>query len=243
MKFKKAWKISLFVILGLVVMLTGLFLLYVSDYSRADQVALDVLASGQVESFNQGEYLVFAAKEGGVASKDGLIFYPGGKVEYSAYAPLLQQLAEQGITSVLVKMPFNLAVFGIDKGAKALELAPEVKNWYIGGHSLGGVMASSFAEKQQNALSGMIFLGAYSISKASLPILEIYGSEDKGLDKTKLAKVSTKIEILGGNHAFFGNYGTQKGDGTATITRAEQQKITVEGIANFIKDTSAKKMK
>lgn len=239
MKSKKIRKISLLVILALAVLLTSSFFLYVSDYYRADQVALDVLANSQVESFDQGEYLVFKAKDV-LTSKNGLIFYPGGKVEYLAYAPLLQQLAEQGITSVLVKMPFQLAVFGIDKGAKALELVPEVQNWYIGGHSLGGVMASSFAEKQQNTFSGMIFLGSYSISKASLPTLEIYGSEDNGLDITKLSKVSTKIEILGGNHAFFGNYGTQKGDGTATITRAEQQERTVAGIVSFIKDISAK---
>ena len=40
----------------------------------------------------------------------GFIFYPGGKVGYTAYAPLILALAEQDILCVLLEMPFNLAV-------------------------------------------------------------------------------------------------------------------------------------
>ena len=42
------------------------------------------------------------------------------------------------------------------------------------------------------------------------------------------------MEIEGGNHAQFGNYGPQKGDLPATISAQDQQAQTVEAIANFL---------
>lgn len=47
------------------------------------------------------------------ADATGLIFYPGGKVQYEAYAPLLYHLAENGIFCVLLHMPGNLAVLSV----------------------------------------------------------------------------------------------------------------------------------
>ncbi|MBN2882364.1 MAG: hypothetical protein JXN10_02475, partial [Clostridia bacterium] len=44
-----------------------------------------------------------------------------------------------------------------------------------------------------------------------------------------------KLEITGGNHAYFGNYGEQKGDGTASISREEQQNITAKAVIDFMK--------
>ena len=76
-------------------------------------------------------------------------------------------------------------------------------------------------------LDGLILLGAYPINDADIPTIAIYGSEDMGLDEAKLAAAQVKYEILGGNHAYFGNYGEQKGDGTASITRDSQQEQAV----------------
>ncbi|MNC40977.1 Alpha/beta hydrolase family protein [compost metagenome] len=171
-------------------------------------------------------------------SDTGLIFYPGGKVEATAYTPLLKQLSQNGITCVLVKMPFNLAVFDIDAAEHVYEKFPNIQKWYIGGHSLGGAMASSYANKNSDKIEGLILLGAYPVgdsdSGLDLPTLAIYGSEDMVLDKEKLAGTPNKHEIPGGNHAYYGNYGKQKGDGTATITREEQQHQAVEEIIHFI---------
>jgi predicted alpha/beta-hydrolase family hydrolase len=131
-------------------------------------------------------------------------------------------------------MPFHLAVFGVNSAEPVYDLVPEVTQWYLGGHSLGGAMASSYVGKHEEDLKGLILLGAYPVKDSILPTLAIYGSEDKVLNKDKLTLAKTKVEIAGGNHAYYGNYGEQKGDGIATISREEQQNQCVELISKFI---------
>lgn len=160
-----------------------------------------------------------AANDSGV----GLIFYPGGKVEAAAYLPLLERLREGGVACVLVKMPFHLAVFDINAADHVYSAVPSATRWYIGGHSLGGAMASSYVAGNEGGLAGLILLGAYPVNDSPIPTLCIYGSEDIQLDLTKLANVENVIRIEGGNHAQFGDYGPQEGDGTAAISREEQQ--------------------
>ncbi len=138
-------------------------------------------------------------------------------------------------------MPFNLAVFGVNRGDSVIEKFPEIQKWYIGGHSLGGAMASSYANKHIDKVLGLILLGAYSVNTASLPTIVIYGSEDGVLNRSKLEDVKDKVEIAGGNHAYFGNYGEQDGDGTAIITREEQQNQSILKILDFINSQQKKK--
>jgi len=58
--------------------------------------------------------------------------------------------------------------------------------------------------------------------------------EDKILDRSKLSGGRNEEEIEGGNHAQFGNYGAQKGDGAASISAEEQQNFTADQIDIFI---------
>ena len=174
----------------------------------------------------------------------GFIFYPGGKVEYTAYIPLMQACAENGILCVIVEMPFNLAVFDINAADGIQKEYPQIENWYIGGHSLGGSMAASYLEKHTNEYEGLILLGSYStadLSDDELEVLSIYGSEDQVLNREKyndnisnLPKNFKEIVIEGGCHAYFGMYGAQDGDGTPSITNEEQIQQTVEYIAQMI---------
>jgi pimeloyl-ACP methyl ester carboxylesterase len=115
------------------------------------------------------------------------------------------------------------------------------KRWYIGGHSLGGVVAEMLTEEE--SWDGLILLAAYPTGAVNEPLLTIYGSEDGVLNMEKYADAetsgywpddTTEVVIEGGNHAGFGDYGDQKGDGTASITPAEQQEITAEAISKFI---------
>jgi len=228
---KKRIKIIILSIVTILVLLSGGFLIYAADYSHADQTAM-ALAEDNTQVTPQGDLLIL---DPAVPGDTGFIFYPGGKVEAEAYLPLLDQLRDQGITCVLVKMPFNLAVFNKNGGEAAFDTRPEIKHWIIGGHSLGGVMASSFAVDHPDQIETVILLGAYvydgwSPDKA----LTIYGSEDQVLDQTKVDYETNVLVINGGNHANYGDYGKQKGDGTATISKAEQQKQTVEAILAFI---------
>ena len=156
-----------------------------------------------------------------------------GKVEAEAYAILLKGIQDAGIRVFLVEMPFNLAVFDANAAEKIIEDNPMIKHWYIGGHSLGGAMASQFAEKHADRLDGLILLAAYPLNDAMDKVLLIAGSEDRVLDQTKLEGFDVNW-IEGGNHANFAHYGVQKGDGEALIDKDEQIKMTQMWIIEFM---------
>ncbi len=231
----KAGKRILLALLALVLLLAAAFLVYAADYRRADETALALLDSSAV---TQDGTLTILAADPGNDSGAGLIFYPGGKVEETAYLPLLERLREGGVTCVLVKVPLRLAVFHINAADAVYDRVPGVSRWYIGGHSLGGAMASSYAAGNEDRLDGLILLGAYPVNDSPIDALCIYGSEDIQLDLSKLAGVSNVLRLEGGNHAQFGNYGPQEGDGTATISRESQQAQAAEAILAFINDVS-----
>lgn len=238
-KEKKVFRIVLVSIVAFIAVLIGGFYIYTLDYYRADAAAVPAMGttSTGVKIESESGLTIFYPKPDNDI-KTALIFYPGGKVEDVAYAPLLEQLSNEGLTCVLVKMPFNLAVFNIGAADSVYKLLPDIKNWYIGGHSLGGAMASSYVGKNSEKLSGLILLGAYPVNASNLPILVVYGSEDIKLDLSKIEGVKNVVQIAGGNHAQFGNYGVQKGDGNASISREYQQAQTVKAIVTFIKDTN-----
>ena len=125
------------------------------------------------------------------------------------------------------------------------EMYPEITEWYIGGHSLGGSMAATYLSDNTEDFRGLVLLGAYStadISDADMKVLSVYGSEDKVLNKEKyneykpnLPENFTEVVIDGGCHAYFGMYGEQEGDGVATISNQEQIEKTADSISGFIK--------
>ena len=220
----------------------GLYL-YVSDYYRSDIEAIEAFAGNTDVEMRELE-------DGSVAFipheyTAGVIFYPGGKVEYTAYEPLMRALAERGILAVLVKMPLNLAVLKSNAADGIPEEFANVEKWYMAGHSLGGSMAASYIAKNSNEFDGLIMLAAYStadLTGSGIKVLSIYGSLDRVMNDEKYAEYLSNLPtdytehvIDGGNHAGFGMYGEQKGDGTAVITNAEQIVITADAIANFVK--------
>ena len=216
---------------------------YINDYYHADNEALAVLGSVETDEVivSQKDGMAVFLPRGG--SDTGLIFYPGGKVEYSAYAPLLYRCAEMGITCVLVEMPGNLAVLDINAADGIQERYTHVNEWYLAGHSLGGAMASSYLASHAEAYEGMILLGAYATEPLNGDkVLSIYGSEDRVLNMEKyeenranLPADYTELIIDGGCHAYFGAYGAQEGDGVPTITAETQWDITAQAIAQFVK--------
>ena len=127
----------------IVLLLCGLCWWYAADCYHADDVTEYMRSSENVSVRQDGNAVGFVPDE----AVQGLIFYPGGKVEHIAYAPLMRKLADHGILCVLVEMPLNLAVMDIDAADGIQERYPQIKSWYIGGHSLGGSMAASHAAK------------------------------------------------------------------------------------------------
>ncbi len=113
---------------------------------------------------------------------------------------------------------------------------------------MGGAMAARFADGNPDLIDGLVLLAAYppkddNLADDDLEVLSIYGSRDNVLDKDKLNDRKDLLppdadffDIVGGNHAQFGDYGKQKGDGIASISREEQQNVTVEKIVDLLED-------
>lgn len=217
--------------------------LYLNDYYAAAPSALETLASpapGVTVTLGNRRTLIFSPD----APIAGIIFYPGGKVQYEAYAPLMEALAQRGILCVLLHMPANLAVLNINAGDGVPEQYPEVNEWYLAGHSLGGSMAAVHLSTNMDRYKGLILLASYStknLADSKLKVLSLYGSEDGVLGmeayNRNLANLPADIAeqiILGGSHALFGDYGAQEGDGTPTISGEEQIRIAADAIAEFV---------
>lgn len=230
MSRRKKWLIaggSVFLILAV---LTGAFFWYVSDYYRAEDVALAVMAQDNGIAVQDNLTILSPA----YLTDTAMIFYPGAKVEAEAYLPLLDQIRQTGITCILVHMPFRMAIFDADAAEAVISQFPEIQHWYMAGHSMGGAMASKFASDHPDQVDGLILMGAYIYGDyPDEDTLTIYGSLNQSVED-HIDYTENIVEIEGGNHAQFGNYGPQKGDPTATISAEEQQRQTVEAIETFL---------
>ena len=228
-RHKKLW-IFLAAVLLVCAGLAGAFAWYVSDYYRAEDTALEVLA--QNNNITVQDNLTVLSPS--YPTDTALIFYPGAKVEAEAYLPLLDQIRQTGVTCILVHMPFNMAIFDWDAAEDILPRFPEIQHWYMAGHSMGGAMASQFASEHPEQLDGLILLGAYIYGDyPDDDALTVYGSLNQSVED-HIDYTENIVEIQGGNHAQFGNYGPQKGDLPATISAQEQQEQTVAAIEDFI---------
>ena len=237
-KLKTVYVILLGVLVAAMV-LVGAFLLYVSDYYHAEVDPQERAIFSDIRMLDANDVLI--ADPGN--AKTALILYPGGKVDHRAYEMLALRIAQAGILCIVPKMPFNLAVFGINRAERYITAHPEIEHWYVGGHSLGGSMAAGFAAKHVPMVDGLVLLASYSvddISSLPLKVLSITAGNDTVLSreayekyKTNLPEGFTELVIEGGNHAGFASYGAQKGDGTATLAAAEQQAAVAEAVAVF----------
>ena len=218
--------------IGIVVaMFASTFFIYVAIYYKATPEALSVLNQPNVSV--EADDLIYIASS--VRSDTALIFYPGAKVEYTAYLPILEQIVDEvGIDVVLVKMPFNMAIFDQNRALEVMHLYQDINTWYLGGHSMGGAMASSFSSNHPDDVEGLILMGSYIYGDVDpKDALTIYGSFNESVAE-KIDYTENVVVIEGGNHAQFGNYGEQKGDVPATISTLKQQTVTVEAIKAFI---------
>ncbi|MFT5873178.1 MAG: putative esterase [Clostridium sp.] len=240
---KNKWKYFIAIIPIIIIVIIAT---YSNDYYKAMPEAKIMLRSNDKVEYKSSPWIEYTAKNKIITK--GLIIYPGGKVSPEAYAPLAEKVAESGFKVVIAPMLLNLAVLSPNKADYVIEKYPQIKQWYIAGHSLGGVMAARFVYKNHDKINGLILLAAYpeksnNLSSSGVKVLSIYGTKDGfvGKDKIdeskKLLPKSTKwIPIQGGNHSQNGWYGFQKGDNTATITRDEQQNIIGKSIVEFISD-------
>ena len=240
---KRFFKIVFFTILNIILIGSIGFIIYANIYYHAEDVDDYIKSDEYVNVIETDKYIVFMPDEGKATA--GLIFYPGAKVEEKAYSELMYNLAKLNIFAAIVKMPLRFAFFNPDGANDVInDYNDKVDYFYIGGHSLGGVMASSYAKKNEDKLEGIILLASYpmdDLKDSKLWSLSIYGTKDSVLNrnnyeasKEKLPKNNFEYVIDGGNHANYASYGKQNRDGDASITKESQINITVLKIVEFI---------
>lgn len=224
---------------AILILLLGAFLVYAGSYYRADAAAAAALVSdAEVEVVQTAYGWLFDGPSGDCAC----VFYPGAKVEETAYAPFLHRLAAAGVDVCLLRVPLRFAFFAPNKAAAVMEQY-DYARWFVGGHSLGGAIAALYAAEHGDGLDGLILCAAYPTRALDDDLTEIllYGSEDTVLNREKLEEGrqfapdnSLELVIEGGNHAQFGSYGEQKGDGTPSLSAEEQWEEAVRFITDAL---------
>ena len=238
-KKHRGLRIFLIVMAAIIVAAGVTFARYVNDYYHADDRAATALQSTeavQVRTLDNGD-IAFEPRD----PQAGIVFYPGAKVQAEAYAPLMQALAQRGFLGVIVPMPFNLAVLNVNGADGIQEQFPAVQKWILMGHSLGGSMAAAYADGHNGQWAGLVLLASYSMNDLTdndIDILSIRGDNDEVLNMDmynrksgNLAYDTAEVVVPGGNHAQFGDYGPQAGDGEPTISVEKQQERTADAIA------------
>lgn len=174
----------------------------------------------------------------------GFVFSPGARVDARAYAGLLRPLAQAGYLVIVLKEPFGVALLDVGHAQAAISVHPEIRSWAVGGHSLGGVAAASFADSHAFEVKALVLYAGYparTLTRHDLLVLSVSGSAD-GLAtpaKVEAAKADLPpgtryVVVQGGVHGFFGDYGDQSGDGRPSVDRAVAQGEIVSSTRAFL---------
>ncbi len=225
-------------ILIIILAIFGVVAIYLGDYSKADDVAMEIYEANS-------ESLEFTGDNNEV----GFIIYPGGKVDEIAYVRTAKLLSDNGYNAIVAKFPFNIGFLGINKADDIMDKYPQVEKWVMIGHSLGGVSASVYTNENDEKVAGLVLEASYStedLKDTDIQVLSLRGSNDQVLNFEGYveAQVNYSIEdnnykeivIEGANHAGFGNYGLQKGDGENTIGYEAQQEVVVNEVLKLIEN-------
>ncbi len=237
---KRKYKISIIIFIIIIISLAW----YLKPYTPGKEV--EYIFDNNEVKVKENKWLTFEPVD--TETNTGFIFYPGARVKPKAYAPLAHDIAKSGYKVIIVPMPLNLAVLGVNRAERVMNQYEEITDWVIGGHSLGGAMAARYTYNNYSKLSGLILLASYpadnnDLSDKDIKVLSIYGGNDgitslKKIDNSRdnLPDDTEYIEIKGGNHSQFGWYGFQDGDDEAGISREKQQSIIVDAIKQFLTD-------
>lgn len=235
----KKWQKTSLVTLGIIVGVAAIACLFLiaTPYKLVNQESMESTDVVAVKE-NSGWISFFPTEE---SDEAGIIFYPGGRVEAAAYAPLGKMLAEEGVPFIIAKMPLHLAVLNPEKADKIIEKYDD-REWVIAGHSLGGAMAAKYVKNNPDKVTGLILMAAYPSEDDDLTsfkgdVITFEAQLDGVIDEEKLTKADSRLPsqmytfiIQGGNHSQFGDYGLQKGDNEASIPKEEQWERIVQGI-------------
>jgi len=240
MKFAKPLLLGFFIV---AVAVLG-FIIWANSVLGPAPEAFGALRSDAQVAVSLDQFVVF--QPANKKTTTAFVFYPGSRVDYRSYAVPLHKIAAEGYLVILLPVRLNLALLDANAADRAISAFPAIRHWAIGGHSLGGVAAASYASKHD--IDGLVLWASYPANEAlknsKIKVISIYGTQDISSadvfeNKRLLFPLDAEFVVIqGGNHAQFGDYGVQPGDHEATITRTDQQKQVVDATAQFLKELS-----
>lgn len=221
----------------LLLLIIGLGIYSSTSYTALDEMfeAIDAIEDDGVTFYEDRDEIRYSVENPIM----NIVFIPGGLVTPDSYEYLAYNLALNGYDVVIAKAIFNLAILNPWIGKEFLS---ETLDNVIIGHSLGGVTASNVFSGN-DLVSTVILLGSYPINDLTdKDVLFIEAEYDLGMDpeafNASMVHVNNNAiieSIDGGNHAQFGWYGPQKGDGEAELDTITQQDIVVDIIIDYLK--------
>jgi len=235
---RRTW-VRVLAIIGLVLWVAWIALMaWLRPFPALEPALAAMQSSSTVTVTETPTQIVMAPVE--ATGTSGLFFQPGAKVDARAYAAVLRPLAEAGYTVVIPKQPLSIAFLATGAFESARDANPQITDWFVGGHSLGGTVAAMDAEAHDEDVTapvvGLILYASYPASDMSQSltskVLSVYGTND-GLatpadidaSRAKLPKDALFTPIEGAVHAFFGDYGPQPGDGTPAVSHDEARQL------------------
>jgi hypothetical protein len=239
MKFTKPLLFGFFIV---AVVVLG-FIVWANSVLGPTPEALGALRSDPQVTVSLDKFILFQPVN--KKTNTAFVFYPGARVDYRSYALPLHKIAAEGYLVILLPLRLNLAVLDVNAADRVISAFPAIRHWVVGGHSLGGVAASTYASKHDD-VDGLVLWASYprddSLKNSRIKVISIYGTKDiSGMDvfdnsHALLPLDAQYVLIRGGNHAQFGDYGIQPGDNEASITRDDQQKQVVDATVQFLKE-------
>ena len=228
---RPAWRVTGRTLAAVATAVVLAAMIYLRPLGASDVALAAMESSPGVRVDDSMTRIVLAPTDG--EPERGLVFQPGARVDPRAYVPMLAQVSRTGVLVVIVKQPFELGLAAVDAPGDVVEEHPEVETWAVGGHSLGGVAASSYAGGHPGQVDGLVLWASYpqgSLADSGLTVASIYGTNDRlttpeDVDGSRpdLPEDTAYTAVPGAVHAYFGDYGPQAGDGAATTSRVTAQ--------------------
>jgi hypothetical protein len=238
---RRAWRWFVLVILAVLIAAVIWFLIPLGPLDGAEES----LKNSEDVVVDDDPWLTFTPVD---EATTGLILYPGARVHPVSYAPAARAIAEEGFLTVIVPMPFNMAILAPNRAEDVIDAHPEIETWVIGGHSLGGSMAAQFANTHRRVIQGVILWAAYpgintSLRNGGQAVQVVYGTDDCIAPPEEILATRPRlpddvevVAIEGGNHLQFGWYEGQVGSCIPAINLEDQQAIAVEAAVDFLDD-------
>ena len=244
---KKALKI---IGIAIVVLVVGMYA-YLSITTARNNAAPAAEALAAMESDERvavayDDYLTLTPAA--TAPKTGIVFYPGAYCDIRGYTPVWKEIAAQGYLVVAPKMPFDFAIFSPDAADEVRAAHPEIEQWIIAGHSMGGAMAGVYADNNRDNLAGAIVFDSYppgsnSLADADLPILLFERARADGsrsqkfIDNANLYPENAELKLIpGAQHMYYGSFdgGAYQEEWAPGIEREAMQKLVIDGMTAWL---------